>query len=287
KNIILNKKVTTIDQSSGDVVVVTCDNGEIFNASRVLVTVSCAILQNNGIEFIPDLPDWKIRTINRFRMASYSKIYLKFPINFWGDREILLRPSNHRGRYPIFTNFEAKGLFPVGTNILMAELTGAESLRVEALADEAIKAEIETVLREIFGEDTPNATDILVSGWSRNPLTLGAYSIWPPEMEQECFVKMQSRVNNVFFAGEYTSEDNGFVQGALESGEREGIKITLCRNRSSCPHWPANQSCFCGPLINLDHNTATMIAVKYKLLFISLLILFTINVFDTIGLHIL
>ncbi|XP_071955502.1 uncharacterized protein [Antedon mediterranea] len=247
-NILLNKKVRTIDQSSGDDVIVTCDDGQVFRASRILVTVSLGVLQNSRITFIPELPDWKIRTLNRFRMAVYSKIYLKFPINFWGDREIIFHTSDHRGRYPIFTNLEAKGLFPVGTNILMAEITGAEAERVESLSDDVIKCEIEAVLRVMFGEGIPNATDILVSGWSRNPLVLGSYSLWPPEIELECFrAKMKSRVNNIFFAGECTSEDNGYVQGALESGVREGLKIVNCRtNGEDCPQWSGgNQSCFC------------------------------------------
>ncbi|XP_033123897.1 uncharacterized protein LOC117122435 [Anneissia japonica] len=265
--ILLNKKAVTVDQSSGNNVAVTCDDGQVFRATRVLVTVSCSVLQNKGIEFIPDLPGWKKRTINRFKMADYSKIYIQFPQNFWGDREIIMHTSSQRGRYPLFTNLGAEGMYPVGTNILMAELTGDEARRVEVLTDEEIQTEVVTVLRQIFGDNNvPDPTDILVSGWSRNPLTLGAYSIWTPDMEEECFEKMMSRVGNIFFGGEYTSEDNGYVQGALDSGQREGNKIAQCQNGGSCPQWDSGQSCYCP--VDLS-NSANVAHYKAKSLLLS------------------
>ncbi|XP_071955921.1 uncharacterized protein [Antedon mediterranea] len=243
--IVLNQKVQTIDQSGEDVAVM-CADGQIFRASRVLVTVSCGVLQNKLIEFIPELPGWKARTINRYEMASYCKIYIQFPSNFWGDNEINLHASSRKGYYPLFTNLEAEGLYPAGSNILLWDLTGDEARRVEGLTDEEVQAEILAVLRLIYGSNNvPEPINIMVSRWSKNPLTMGSYSIWAPAMEEECFEKMESRVGNVFFGGEYTSEDNGYVQGGLDSGRREGEKIAQCQQGGECPEWDAGQSCFC------------------------------------------
>ncbi|XP_033123952.1 polyamine oxidase 1-like isoform X2 [Anneissia japonica] len=107
--ILLNKRITTIDQSSGDYVLVTCDDGTQYQANRAIVTFSLGVLQNQLVTFKPQLPGWKLRTLNRLEMASYSKIYVQFPVNFWGEREIIMRTSDQRGKYPFYMNLEAEG----------------------------------------------------------------------------------------------------------------------------------------------------------------------------------
>ena len=81
--------------------------------------------------------------------------------------------------------------------------------------------------------EVPDADDILISGWNRNPLHRGAYSNWPVEVSTECFKKMQTRVGRLFFGGEHTDETyNGYVLGAQLSGEREAKKIA---QDGTCP----------------------------------------------------
>ena len=89
----------------------------------------------------------------------------------------------------------------------------------------------------MYGDNIPDATEILVTDWNQNPLTKGAYSNFPVEVSTECFQKLQSRVHRVFFGGEATSFDYfGTVDGALRSGEREATKIIDCMSDfSQCP----------------------------------------------------
>ncbi|XP_071955118.1 uncharacterized protein [Antedon mediterranea] len=267
--ILLNKVVTTVDQTSPDHVIVTCSDGTQYQATNVIVTFSLAVLQNQVVTFKPDLPGWKMRTLNRIEMASYSKIYVQFPKNFWGDREIIMRTSDQRGKYPFFINLEAEGLYPEGTNALLVEATGDESKRIEAQPDEVTKAEIEEMFRGIFGEENvPNITNMFISGWTRNPLTLGAYSLWTPNLEEECAIKMQSRVDRLFFGGEHTSENSGFVIGAMESGEREALKVVECQAGKDCPQWEAEQSCYCGTNA-VAKSSANIFVISLLVLFVS------------------
>lgn len=68
--------------------------------------------------------------------------------------------------------------FP-GSNILVVTLTNGESKRVEAQSDEETLKEAMGVLRDMFGPNIPNATDILVPRWWNNRFQRGSYSNYP------------------------------------------------------------------------------------------------------------
>ncbi len=232
----LNQTVVSIDHSEEDGVTVTCHDGTVYTGKYALVTFGLGVMQYGSVEFNPSLPDWKIEEFFQFIMTSFTKIFVKWPSKFWGDEEWIMHINERRGYYPVFFNLEAEGLFPEGTNILAAFVSGDESRRIEWQSDAETKAEIEKVLRSLYGEQAvPDAEDILISGWNRNPLHRGAYSNWPVEVSLDCFKKMQANVGRLYFGGEHTDEVyNGYVLGAQLSGEREAKKILQCID-GKCP----------------------------------------------------
>lgn len=66
-----------------------------------------------------------------------------------------------------------------GSNILVVTLTNEESKRVEAQSDEETMREAMEVLRNMFGPEIPDASDILVPRWWNNPYQRGSYSFYP------------------------------------------------------------------------------------------------------------
>lgn len=81
-----------------------------------------------------------------------------------------------------------------GSNILVVTLTNGESKRVEAQLDEETLKEAMEVLRDMFGSDIPDATDILVPRWWNNRFQRGSYSNYPiisnNQLVQEIKVQM-------------------------------------------------------------------------------------------------
>ncbi|XP_033112821.1 polyamine oxidase 7-like isoform X2 [Anneissia japonica] len=255
-NILYNKVVERIDYSNDREVTVFCRDGTSYTAEYVLVTFSLGVLQSDLIEFVPALPLWKTTYWNRFEMAAYSKIFLNYNERngrFWAGEEYdkewfaNVHSSNRKGMWPLFLNFAHGDLFGKDTHMLMAILTGDEARRVESLTETEIMREAENTLDSMFNRyDVPLPNSILVSNWTQNPYTLGSYAIWTLGMERDCFDKMESRVGRVFFAGEATSFNNtGNLQGALESGKREGLKIYNCIYSSSCKQWKTGTKCGC------------------------------------------
>lgn len=66
-----------------------------------------------------------------------------------------------------------------GSNILVVTLTNGESKRVEAQSDEETVKEAMGVLKDMFGPNIPEATDILVPIWWNNRFQRGSYSNYP------------------------------------------------------------------------------------------------------------
>lgn len=66
-----------------------------------------------------------------------------------------------------------------GSNILVVTLTNGESKRVESQSDQETMREAMEVLRNMFGSDIPEATDILVPRWYNNRFQCGSYSNYP------------------------------------------------------------------------------------------------------------
>lgn len=85
-----------------------------------------------------------------------------------------------------------------GSNILVVTLTNGESKRVEAQPDEETLKEAMEVLRDMFGPDIPNATDILVPRWWNNRFQRGSYSDYP-------IISDNQLVNNIRVVISYSS----------------------------------------------------------------------------------
>lgn len=66
-----------------DRVLVTNQHGDTLEASCVIVTVPLTVLRDNGIEFIPSLPEAKIRAAKSLCMEPAYRIICRFQKIFW------------------------------------------------------------------------------------------------------------------------------------------------------------------------------------------------------------
>ena len=155
--ILLNKTVSKIKYDNNGVEVTTA-GGDTFTADYVLCTFSSGVLNSGSVQFDPPLPDWKKEAIFRLKPVYYTKIFLKFPSEFWDDSEWILHVSvPNTGHFPTFFDLDRPGFFP-GSKSLFAAVTGDEALRVEAQDDSKTMEEVMQVLRNMYGPSIPNAT---------------------------------------------------------------------------------------------------------------------------------
>ncbi|KAI3911779.1 hypothetical protein MKW92_028109 [Papaver armeniacum] len=240
--LVLNKAVTEIQYSKSGVIV-KAEDGSVYEAEYVMVSASIGVLQTTLIDFVPDLPAWKLLAIYQFDMSIYTKIFLKFPYKFWptgNGTEFFIHAHEKRGYYTMWQQLENE--FP-GANCLLVTVTDDESRRIEQQPDSETLTEIMDVLRNMFGQNIPDATDILVPKWWSDRFYKGTFSNWPIGVDQYEYDQIRAPVGRVYFTGEHTSQHyNGYVHGAYLAGIDSAnilIKYTKSkkRNYNIKPKW--------------------------------------------------
>ena len=187
-----------------------------------IVTFSIGVLQDwihsKPHKFQPELSRLKQKSINAFKMALYLKIFVNFTEAFWNrDVHYIFRTDKHRGRYPVI---EPVGvLYPGSPNILMVTVVDSEAKRISRQNSKTTKEEIMKVLREWYGNDIPNATDILVPSWYNDPLYRGMYTNAHLGLTKENQINLGQPEDNLYFSGEGTSiHYHGYMHGGYCSG---------------------------------------------------------------------
>ena len=59
----------------------------------------------------------------------------------------------------------------------------------------------------------------MVTSWSNNSLFYGAYSDVPVDVTQKELDLVKENVGRLYFAGEHTADNKGFVHSAYDSGK--------------------------------------------------------------------
>ncbi|KAI9307424.1 hypothetical protein BJ944DRAFT_255002 [Cunninghamella echinulata] len=237
KRLKLNTRVKTIEYNDKSVTIHT-DKDTII-ADYAISTFSLGVLQHRDVKWKPEMPDWKLEGLMGFHLATYTKIFLNFPKQFWDDTQFTLYGNpNNRGLYSVWQNMNAPGYFPKGgkDNIFMVTVTQDYAYAVESMTDEEVKDELMAVLRDMYGNDIPEPTDMKFPRWHSNPLFRGSYSNWPiGELDQHHENMRAPLKNRVFFAGEAMSKRYfGFLQGGWTTGAEIATKVNQCI-KSKCP----------------------------------------------------
>lgn len=205
----LNTKVSEIHQ---DVDGVTVD-GHPFDL--VVITVPPSVTRQ--IRFKPSLPDTAHLSQERCEMSRAIKLTWQFKNNFWNGT---LGNGNLHWDGKLQQTWDAGlGSAP----ILSAYICGKEAVDILDSGDplEVGLAELEQIFPTARGEFVKG----WVSDWIHDPFAKGAFSHLAPGYVFGGMQYIAEPVGRVYFAGEHTAKWTGFIEGALESGERVAQEI--------------------------------------------------------------
>ncbi|KAF3761586.1 amine oxidase [Cryphonectria parasitica EP155] len=225
--LLLHTNVSSIEYSD-EGVTAYFSSGECVSASYAVCTFSLGVLQNDVVEFEPQLPRWKQEAIEQFQMGTYTKVFYQFNETFWPEdtQYFLYADPTRRGYYPMWQSLSTPGFLP-GSNIIFGTVVDEESHRIEKQSDEQTKAEGLEVLRAMFPDaDIPEPIAFMYPRWTTESWTHGSYSNWPIGMTLEKHQNLRANVGALWFAGEHTSaEYYGFLHGSWFEGREAGERI--------------------------------------------------------------
>ncbi len=178
------------------------------------------------IDFEPGLSSGKQRAISELHYFSSTKIFLQTKTRFWED-------NKNRSRGLTLTDLPIRSLyFPEqhpksNRGVMIASYTWEKESRMwEALSpEERIKKSIEYVSK-IFPE-IKKEFELGASICWHDPKYFcgGAFSIFAPGQMATLSDDIVRPEGRIHFAGDHTSFEHGWVEGAIESGLREASGI--------------------------------------------------------------
>ncbi len=148
----MNTVISQIKHSNKLVKVKTL-SGEEYTAEHVLVTFSSGVLTSNLIKFKPQLPEWKMDSLNLVPMARHCKVFFKFPVKFWDDAHHILFANKARGSFVHWESFDRKTID--GEPVLLLTMMQDHCLRLEKMTDQEVGMEAIYALRKVYGSSIP------------------------------------------------------------------------------------------------------------------------------------
>eukprot|EP01083_Nonionella_stella_P212426 767165_1 len=217
----LNAPVKTIAYDANNGVTVTLDNGEILSADYGIITFSLGVLQSDLVTFSPPVPTWKSNAWNTFGMSHFSPILIKWPYDFWsataGTKWWYVLNDDRFGYYVNVMNSGHPDLYQ-DSLIWRIDLVADVSISVQKQDIAQIQADIVTKV-SLYFDNVPQPDDIIIQKWSENVYIRGSYMYWPPKSTLADQEEVKRNIDGVlYFAGEHTVPDNGYVHSAYYSG---------------------------------------------------------------------
>ena len=199
-------------------------SGAIWTGSHAIVTVPLGVLKSGAIAFDPPLPQEKIEAMERLDMGNVERVVLRFEEQWWTPGDLLFVSKELDGRFPFVVDFTAD----VGVPTLVAFYGGRFSRSIQgSWSDEAIVADLLSLLEDTYGTTAPPLLSHEVTHWSTDPYSLGSYSFIPVGASSADLDRMgEPAGDRLRFAGEATAfEHYQTVHGAMLTGLREAKRL--------------------------------------------------------------
>jgi monoamine oxidase len=216
-----NAAVVAIDQSDGTVRLDYLERGrkKAVRASRVIVTVPFAALRSINIQ--PAFSEVKARAIAELPYFPATRLLFQCRTSFWQQQGLsgTARSDAPAEMWDCTYDFDA-------TRAILGATVGGEIGR--NIADMTRSRAIAYGLT-IVGRTFPAVRTSFQTGavyrWMRDGWSGGAFAVFHPGQMSSFMPEIAKPEGRVHFAGEHTSTWMGWMQGALESGERAAAEV--------------------------------------------------------------
>ncbi|MCW5950202.1 MAG: FAD-dependent oxidoreductase [Pyrinomonadaceae bacterium] len=209
-NIRTGMKVTEINQRGG-IVTVKAGN-ETFRADACICTTPVASLRK--IKFNPPLPAAQRDAAEKLIYARIVKNSVLYEDRFWKDDDFSMVTDTTSHYYFHSTQKQAGNM-----GILTAYAIGEKA---DVLASQDDPRRMNVITRDLvdFDQQAPSlARGIASYAWQRDEFTEGAYALYKPGQWFGIRPTLKRPHGKVLFAGEHLADWQGFMEGAINTGE--------------------------------------------------------------------
>lgn len=216
ENIFLNHAVETIEQKEG--VIVYCTNGKRLEADRLICTVPVWSLLR--INWKPGLPSDLLEAAHSLQYARIGKYPMVFSQKFWEREDFdMVTDTPAHYFYHGTKDQETQG------GVLMCYATGDKAEVLASIDKQERKKIILDALRPAFGDVSAYLKEDLMYYWGSDVHTRGAYAFYGKNQWLTTRITLAQPHEKCYFAGEHLADWQGFMEGAIVSGEDAAQRV--------------------------------------------------------------
>jgi monoamine oxidase len=221
--VLLGAAVRTIEQGSDGVTVTTTD-GTVHLARRVIVAIPPTLAQR--IDFRRPLPARRELLTQRMAMGATIKVLINYPYPFWREGGFSGEIVCDAGPLSVCYDNSAPDRSRFG---ILGFLVGRHAVEWGARTAEQRRAAVLDQLGRYFGPEAHRPEELIEKDWSADPWTRGCpVGNLPPGALTSFGDALREPVGRVHWAGTETAiEWNGYMEGALEAGDRAAAETSI------------------------------------------------------------
>lgn len=214
----LHYAVTKVIQHPKNGVEVHCANGEMFKADKIICTAPAFAVRK--IDWQPGLPEKQLAALDQLQYARINKNPLLFSKRFWAaeDFDMVTDQLPHYFYHATKNQSSVKG-------VLLSYTIGDKAAVVANQSDEWKAAMIRQTLEPAFGDVTQMLEKQANYYWGNDEFSRGAYAIYGKGQWFTLKPQLEKSHIHTHFAGEHLADWQGFMEGAINTGEAAAEKI--------------------------------------------------------------
>jgi monoamine oxidase len=181
------------------------------------VVLACSLVPLREVRFEPPLPDLLQRAVDELGYGTVTKTAIQFAARQWPPGYATTEGVTQRVYEP---TVDQPGV--AGVLMSYAGGSGGHALAGTPVADRMTL--IESDIRSIHGI-TAASTGGFSQAWSAEPRYGGSYAVYRPGQVTAFWEILRRPQGKVWLAGEHVATHTGYLEGAVESGERVAEEI--------------------------------------------------------------
>ncbi len=217
-NIKLQHHVVRVDQTKASSVKVECSNGSQYTADAVICTLPTWSMLK--IQWTPGLPQSNIDAIHALQYARIGKFPMVFSERFWKMEDFDMVTDTPAHYFYHATKSQQKN-----EGVLICYAVGEKADVLNSVNESQREAIILDALKPAFGNVRNHLLQSLKYYWGVDTYSKGAYAFYGKSQWFGIMPQLKIPFQRVHFAGEHLADWQGFMEGAIVSGEEAGENV--------------------------------------------------------------
>lgn len=205
-------------------------DGDVVDGSHALVTLPPTLA--GRIVHRPALPSWRDQLTQRLPAGSVIKVYCVYDEPFWRAEGLTGQAASDEGPVKVTFDNSPPGGRP---GILMGFLEADDGRRFARRTPEERRAAVVDCFARYFGPRARRPVEYLERDWMAEEFSRGCYGAhFTPGVWTSYGEALREPVGRVHWAGaECSPVWNGYMEGAVRSGERAADDVLSRRSRET------------------------------------------------------